>query len=60
MSHALLAHMLGVQRPTVSDVASGLRREGALGYQRASVTILDRRRLEQHACECYRAMNDLY
>lgn len=60
MSHGLLAHMLGVQRPTVSEVASGLRREGVLGYRRTSVTILDRARLELRACECYRAMNDLY
>lgn len=60
LSHALLAHMLGVQRPTVSDVAGGLRREGVLGYRRTRVTILDRGRLEQGACECYRAMNDLY
>lgn len=60
LSHALLAHMLGVQRPTVSDVASRLKREGVLGYRRATIAILDRRRLEECACECYRVLNDLY
>jgi CRP-like cAMP-binding protein len=60
LSHALLAHMLGVQRPTVSDAAIGLRRAGVLDYRRTRITILDRQRLEQRACECYRAMKDLY
>lgn len=60
LSHALLAHMLGVQRPTVSDVASRSKREGTLGYQRTVITILDRDRLEQQACECYHAMKRLY
>jgi CRP-like cAMP-binding protein len=60
LRHALLAHMLGVQRPTVSDMASGLRREGVLDYRRTRITILDRPRLEQRACECYRVMNELY
>lgn len=60
LSHALLAHMLGVQRPTVSDVASRLKREGVLGYRRATLTILDRGRLQQCACECYSVLNDLY
>ncbi|HVS78466.1 MAG TPA: Crp/Fnr family transcriptional regulator [Steroidobacteraceae bacterium] len=60
LSHALLAHMLGVQRPTVTDVASGLKREGVLSYRRAAITILDRHQLERRACECYRVMNELY
>lgn len=60
LSHALLAHMLGVQRPTVSEAASELKREGVLGYRRTRITILDRRGLEQRACECYRAMLELY
>lgn len=60
LSHALLAYMLGVQRPTVSDVAARLKREGMLGYQRAVITLLDRGRLEQQACECYRVLKGLY
>ncbi|MGH8298569.1 MAG: Crp/Fnr family transcriptional regulator [Steroidobacteraceae bacterium] len=60
LSHALLAQMLGAQRPTVSEVANRLRREGVLGYRRAMITVLDRGRLEERACECYRVMNDLY
>jgi CRP-like cAMP-binding protein len=60
LSQALLAHMLGVQRPTVSDVASGLKRDGVLGYRRRTITILDRARLEGRACECYHVLNDLY
>jgi len=60
LSHALLAHMLGVQRPTISDVAGRLKREGTIGYRRAVITMLDRGRLEQQACECYQALKGLY
>jgi hypothetical protein len=45
--------MLGVTRPTVSDVASTLQRAGLITYRRGLVTIVDREGLEAAACECY-------
>lgn len=50
----LLAEMLGVHRPTVTNVARELERAGLIARGRAQVTILDRHGLEEEACECYR------
>ena len=53
LTHEFLAQMLGVRRASVSEVAETLRGEGVIRYQRGIVTILDRARIEQMACECY-------
>ena len=45
--------MLGVTRPTVSDVAAMLQRAGLITYRRGFLTIVDRERLEAASCECY-------
>lgn len=45
--------MLGVQRPTVSGVATTLQQAGLLRYSRGKMTIRDRRGLEASSCECY-------
>jgi CRP-like cAMP-binding protein len=51
-----LAVMLGVQRTTVTAVASQLQERGAIAYARGKITILDRERLLRCACECYEAI----
>lgn len=48
-----LAVLLGVSRPALSSVAHTIQEEGAVAYSRGRVRMLDRRKLEQHACECY-------
>ena len=48
-----LAAMLGVQRSTVSLVASALKADGLIDYTRGEIEILDRKRLERRSCECY-------
>lgn len=48
-----LASMLGVQRSTVSQVASVLKADGLIDYTRGVIQILDRPGLEKRACECY-------
>jgi CRP-like cAMP-binding protein len=49
----LLAEMLGVQRPTISNSVRKLERAGLIERGRGQVTILDRRRLGEASCECY-------
>jgi CRP-like cAMP-binding protein len=49
----LLAEMLGVQRPTVTNAARELERAGLIERGRRQVTILDRRGLTKASCECY-------
>jgi CRP-like cAMP-binding protein len=48
-----LAVMLGVQRTTVSALASELKAEGVIDYQRGRIEIIDRAALEALSCECY-------
>jgi CRP-like cAMP-binding protein len=51
-----LAIMLGVQRTTITAVASGLQERGVIAYARGKINILDRPALERCACECYQAI----
>src|SRR6266567_988272 len=53
LTHEFLAMMLGVRRAGVSVAAGALRRAGLIRYHRGRVTILDRKALEDQACECY-------
>ena len=54
ISQNLLAEMLGVQRPSISNAARELENGGWIVRGRRQVTILDRPGLEQASCECYR------
>ena len=56
MTQEMLAEMLGVQRTTISHVASALRDAGAIQYRRGQVQILDRTLVRARACECYDAV----
>jgi CRP-like cAMP-binding protein len=51
-----LAIMLGVQRTTVTALASELQAKGYIAYSRGRITIRDRAALERSACECYEAI----
>ena len=49
----LLAEMLGVQRPTITNAARELECAGLIERSRRQVTILDRQGLTEESCECY-------
>jgi CRP-like cAMP-binding protein len=49
----LLAEMLGVQRPTITNAAREFERAGLVERGRRQVTILDRQGLTEASCECY-------
>ena len=49
----LLAEMLGVQRPTITNSVRELERAGLIERGRGQVTILDRQGLGEASCECY-------
>lgn len=53
MTHDFLATMLGTNRPTVSSAAAILQKSKAIEYVRGAVKIVNRKRLEASACECY-------
>jgi CRP-like cAMP-binding protein len=53
MRQEFLAHMLGVQRPTISVAAGTLQRQGTIEYRRGMMRVLDTAKLRICACECY-------
>ena len=53
ITHDFLATMLGTDRPTVSLAAGVLQRKELIKYTRGAVEIVDRKKLEDSACECY-------
>src|ERR1700726_3886962 len=53
ISQTLLAEMLGVQRPSITNAARELERAGLIERGRRQVTILNRPRLVAASCECY-------
>lgn len=54
LTQDFLAQMLGTRRSTVSTSASILQKAGMITYTRGNVTILDRIKLEEASCDCYR------
>ncbi|PYS47327.1 MAG: Crp/Fnr family transcriptional regulator [Acidobacteria bacterium] len=53
LTHEFMSNMLGVRRAGVSEVAHQLQELGFISYQRGHIRILDRKGLEEFACECY-------
>jgi CRP-like cAMP-binding protein len=53
ITHDFLATMLGTDRPTVSLAASVLQKRKVIEYTRGAVEIVNRKKLEDSACECY-------
>jgi CRP-like cAMP-binding protein len=54
MTHEFLSLMLGVRRAGVSVAMGMLQSAGVLQYARGRVAVLDRAKLEEAACGCYR------
>lgn len=53
MTEGLIANMLGVRHDGVNSVAENLQRNGVLVYSAGHITVVNRKRLEARACECY-------
>jgi CRP-like cAMP-binding protein len=53
ITHDFLATMLGTDRPSVSLAAGVLQRKELIEYTRGAVKIVNRKKLEDCACECY-------
>jgi CRP-like cAMP-binding protein len=54
LTQEFLGMMLGVRRPSVSLTMTDLQKAGLIEYSRGRVKILDRKRLQKRACECYK------
>jgi CRP-like cAMP-binding protein len=53
ITHDFIATMMGTDRSTVSLAALLMQKNGIIDYVRGAVKIVDRRKLEKSACECY-------
>jgi CRP-like cAMP-binding protein len=53
ITHDFIATMMGTDRSTVSLAASVLQKKGIIEYVRGAVKIVNRRKLQTTACECY-------
>lgn len=53
ITQELVANMLGVRREGITEAAGKLQAAGFIRYRRGHISVLDRRGLEAHACECY-------
>src|SRR6204780_3328243 len=53
ITHDFIATMMGTDRSTVSLAAAALQKRRVIDYVRGAVKIVNRRKLEKSACECY-------
>ena len=60
MTHELIANMLGVRREGVTECARKLQEAGVIRYSRGRITVLDRKKLQTQACECYAIVEKEY
>ena len=56
LTQEALSELLGVRRTTVTLVVRRLRASGAVRSDRRGLIEVDRPRLEEAACECYKVM----
>lgn len=58
LTQEYLAAMLGVQRTTVTPIASALQQRGLIRYSRGRIDVLEPERLDAVACRCRRAITE--
>ena len=58
ITHDFLATMLGTDRPSVSLAAGALQRKRIIEYSHGTVKVLNRKKLESSACECYSVIQE--
>jgi CRP-like cAMP-binding protein len=54
-----IARFLGVHRPSITQIAQVLRRKKIINYLRGKISIVDRPKLENTACECYEGIHKI-
>ena len=60
LTYEFMAKMLGVGRTSVTVSAGVLQQAGMIRYSRGRLSVLDRHKLEDTACECYRVIQNEY
>lgn len=60
ITQEFLAYLLGVSRPSVTQVMNDLSEQGGIRLNRGVITVTDRQRLEDVACECYDVIKEQF
>jgi CRP-like cAMP-binding protein len=60
LTHAFLAHMLGLRREGITEAASELKRRGLIAYTRGHIQILNNKGLLGASCSCYEIVNQVF
>jgi hypothetical protein len=60
LTQDIISMMLGAQRTGVTEAAGALQKRGIISYSRGRLAILNRRKLEETACECYWIVREEY
>ncbi len=53
LTHEQIARILGVYRPSVTCIALEMRKDHLIEYSRGGLSISDRGKMEDSACDCY-------
>jgi CRP-like cAMP-binding protein len=59
ITHDFIAAILGTDRPSVSLAAGNLQRRHIIEYMRGAIKILNRKKLERLACECFATIQQI-
>jgi CRP-like cAMP-binding protein len=60
MTHDLISNMLGVRREGITLAAKKLAEQKLIKNTRGTIEVLDRKGMEDAACECYQIVNSEY
>jgi len=60
VTHELLASMLGVRRPGVTEALAELEEAGIVARARGLLKVIDEEALKARACECHRIIEDRF
>jgi CRP-like cAMP-binding protein len=60
VTHEALANLLGVRREGITEAAGRLQEAGCIAGRRGCIRLVDRRQLEERACECYQTICRAY
>jgi CRP-like cAMP-binding protein len=58
LTHEFLSQMLAVRRPGVTVAIGALEKLKLIEHRYGKISILDKKKLEGVACECYRTVKD--
>lgn len=56
LTHEFLSVMVGATRASVTRTAIAMQKLGLITYSRGVITLVDRKRLEEFTCDCYKTV----